>query len=161
MLDIGSKFYLHDAVDHVPEKVEKLIPDCKNNFSLRVSSVCHYQRHNLCVSVCTGHEFACEISGSWVPFWVHFQDLAPNNPLIKAFMDDLSIATTSVPGCRWLLQGVKRLISWTIMSIKPAKSSSLVLRKEKLTAVIGETCVFFFFLSFLNEIFLLNILIFT
>ncbi|TWW68227.1 hypothetical protein D4764_19G0000250 [Takifugu flavidus] len=46
-------------------------------------------------------------------------------------MDDLTVMTTSVPCCRWLLQGLERLISWARMGFKPAKSRSLVLRKGK------------------------------
>lgn len=46
-------------------------------------------------------------------------------------MDDLTVVTTSVPGCRWLLQELGRLITWARMSFKPAKSRSLVLKKEK------------------------------
>lgn len=54
-------------------------------------------------------------------------------PPIRAFMDDLTVTTTSVPGCRWLLQGLDWLISWARMCFSPAKSRSLVLRKGKVT----------------------------
>lgn len=64
-------------------------------------------------------------------------------PPIRAFMDNLTVMTTSVPGCRWLLQGLERLISWARMSFKPAKSRSLVLRKGKVADrfcfALGET----------------------
>ncbi len=46
-------------------------------------------------------------------------------------MDDLTVTSASVPGCRWLLQGLQRLILWARMSFKPAKSRSLVLKKGK------------------------------
>ncbi len=46
-------------------------------------------------------------------------------------MDDLTVMTTSVPGCRWLLQGLEQLITWAKMSFKPMKSRSLVLKKGK------------------------------
>ncbi|KAK0143143.1 hypothetical protein N1851_018727 [Merluccius polli] len=45
-------------------------------------------------------------------------------------MDDLTI-TTSVPGSRWILQGLERLITWATMSFKPSKSRSMVLKKGK------------------------------
>ncbi|TWW81809.1 hypothetical protein D4764_01G0016240 [Takifugu flavidus] len=48
-------------------------------------------------------------------------------PPIRAFMDDFTVMTTSVPGCRWLLQGLE----WLISCFKPTKSRSLVLRKGK------------------------------
>lgn len=49
-------------------------------------------------------------------------------PPIRAFMDDLTVTTTSVPGCRWILQW---LMTWARMSFKPTTSRSLVLRKGK------------------------------
>ncbi|XP_075315189.1 uncharacterized protein LOC142375145 [Odontesthes bonariensis] len=50
-------------------------------------------------------------------------------PPIRAFMDDLTVTTTSVPGCRWILQGLEHLIRWAWMNFKPAKSRSLVVKK--------------------------------
>lgn len=52
-------------------------------------------------------------------------------PPIRIFMDDLTVMTTFVPGCRWLLQGFGRLITWARMSFKAAKSRSLVLKKGR------------------------------
>lgn len=52
---------------------------------------------------------------------------------IRAFMDDLTVTTTSVPGCRWILQGLEHLINWAWMEFKPAKSRSLVVKKGKVT----------------------------
>lgn len=52
-------------------------------------------------------------------------------PPVRAYMDDLTVTTTLVPGCRWILQGLERLITRARMSFKPAKSRSLVLRKGK------------------------------
>ncbi|KAI4871604.1 hypothetical protein NFI96_026152, partial [Prochilodus magdalenae] len=54
-------------------------------------------------------------------------------PPIRAYMHDLTVTTTSVPGCRWILQGLERLITWTRMDFKPVKSRSLVLRRGKVT----------------------------
>lgn len=52
-------------------------------------------------------------------------------PPIRAYMDDLTITTTSVPGTRWILQGPERLITWARMSFKPSKSRSMVLERGK------------------------------
>ena len=52
-------------------------------------------------------------------------------------MDDLTVTTTSVPGCRWILNGLQEMISWACMSFKTAKSRSLVLKKGKIT---GKFC---------------------
>lgn len=48
------------------------------------------------------------------------------------FMDDLTVTTTSVPGARWILQGLETLMSWARMRFKTAKSRSLVLKKGKI-----------------------------
>ncbi|GAA6088928.1 uncharacterized protein LOC109140547, partial [Tachysurus ichikawai] len=52
-------------------------------------------------------------------------------PPIRAFMDDLTVTVESVPGARWILKGLERLIEWARMSFKPAKSRSLVLKKGR------------------------------
>lgn len=54
-------------------------------------------------------------------------------PPMRAYMDDLTVPTSSVPGSRWILQGLERLIKWARMSFKPAKSRTLVLKKGKVT----------------------------
>ena len=51
-------------------------------------------------------------------------------PPIRVFMDDLSV-TTSVPGARWVLQGLEKLVAWARMSFKPTESWSLVLKRGK------------------------------
>lgn len=39
-------------------------------------------------------------------------------PHIRAIIDDLMVTTTSVPGSRWILQGLVKLISWARMGFK-------------------------------------------
>ena len=53
-------------------------------------------------------------------------------PPIRAYMDDMTITTTSVIGAWWLLRGIENLILWTRMSFNARKSRSLVLKKEKI-----------------------------
>lgn len=48
-------------------------------------------------------------------------------------MDDLTITTESVPGARWILKGLERLMGWARMSFKPAKSRSVVLKKGRVS----------------------------
>ena len=43
----------------------------------------------------------------------------------------MRVTTTSVPGCRWILQGLEKLIRWARMSFKPTKSRSMVLKRGK------------------------------
>lgn len=52
-------------------------------------------------------------------------------PPIRTFMDNLTVMTTLLPGGRWILQGLGKLISWARMSFKPAKSMAMVLKKGK------------------------------
>lgn len=52
-------------------------------------------------------------------------------PSIRAFINDLTVTTGSVPGCQWILQVSENLLDWTIMHFKPARSRSMVLRKGK------------------------------
>lgn len=52
-------------------------------------------------------------------------------PPVRAFMDDLTVTTTSVPGSRWILQGLEKLITWARMTIKPENESLWCSRGEK------------------------------
>lgn len=74
-------------------------------------------------------------SGEWVTDYHCAQcpetTFAQHQPPIRAFSDDLKVSTESVPGCRWILQGLKKIVKWAQMCFKPAKSRSLVLRKGK------------------------------
>lgn len=45
-------------------------------------------------------------------------------PPIRAFMDDLTVTITAVPGARWILQGLEKIMAWARISFKPAKSRS-------------------------------------
>ncbi|KAK2918194.1 hypothetical protein Q8A73_004940 [Channa argus] len=49
-------------------------------------------------------------------------------PPMIAFMEDLTV----VPGCKWILQGLVKLIFWARMSFKPKKSRSMVLKRGKI-----------------------------
>lgn len=58
-------------------------------------------------------------------------------PPLRAFMDDLTVTTTSVPGGRWTLQGLERLVTWAWMTFKPTKLRSMVLIRGK---VVDKFC---------------------
>ena len=53
--------------------------------------------------------------------------------LIRAYMDNLTVTTSSVPGSSWILKGLEDLILWVRMSVRPSKSRSLVLYKFHFT----------------------------
>ncbi|XP_063080140.1 uncharacterized protein LOC134470047 [Engraulis encrasicolus] len=128
---------------HVPEKVRHLILDYYDHFSLRVSSgATTSDWHRLEKGIITGCTISVSLFALAMNMLVKSAEVECRGPLsrsgtrqppIRAFMDDLTVTTTSVPGCRWLLQGLDRLISWARMSFKPGKSRSLVLRKGKVT----------------------------
>ena len=48
---------------------------------------------------------------------------------IRAYMDDMTITTTSTIGARWVLKGIGKLVTWARMSFNALKSWSLVLKK--------------------------------
>ena len=52
-------------------------------------------------------------------------------PPIRAYMDDLTVTTTSVMGSRWILRSLEKLIAWARMKFKPAKSRSFVMKKGR------------------------------
>ncbi len=53
----------------------------------------------------------------------------------KATSYDKSVVQSSsaVPGARWILHGLEKLMSWACMSFKPAESWSLVLKRVRVT----------------------------
>ena len=55
------------------------------------------------------------------------------HPPIRAYMDDMTMTTTSVTGARCLPKGIEKLITWARMSFNAKKSKSLVLKKGKLS----------------------------
>ena len=52
-------------------------------------------------------------------------------PPIRAYMDDLTVTTTSVMGSRWILRSLEKLIAWARMKFKPTKSRSFVMKKGR------------------------------
>ena len=52
-------------------------------------------------------------------------------PLIRVYIDDLAVTTTSVMGSRWILYSLEKLIVWARMKFKPAKSRPFVMKKGR------------------------------
>nr|XP_061836351.1 uncharacterized protein LOC133619387 [Nerophis lumbriciformis] len=126
---------------HVPSKIKDLILDYYNNFRLRVTSgSITSDWHRLEKGIITGCTISVVLFTLAMNMVVKSAEVECRGPLsrsgvrqppIRAYMDDLTITTTSVPGSRWILQGLERLIGWARMSFKPAKSRSMVLKKGK------------------------------
>lgn len=126
---------------HVPAAVRDLILDYYGDFSLRVSAGSTTSEwHRLEMGIITG----CTISVILFALAMNMlvKSAEPEcrglksksgirQPPIRAFMDDLTVTTESVPGGRWILTGLERLMGWAKMSFKPAKSRSLVLKKGR------------------------------
>ncbi len=128
---------------HVPQKVKDLILDYYSKLSLRVSTgQLTSDWHQLEVGIITGCTISVTLFALAMNMLVKAAETECRGPLsksgvrqppIRAFMDDLTVTTTAVPGARWILQGLERLMSWARMSFKPVKSRSLVLKKGKVT----------------------------
>lgn len=128
---------------HVPSKIKDLILDYYANFRLRVTSGAVTSGwHRLGKGIITGCTISVTLFALAMNMVVKAAEVECRGPLtrsgvrqppIRAYMDDLTIRTSSVPGCRWILQGLERLISWARMSFKPSKSRSMVLKKGKVT----------------------------
>ena len=50
---------------------------------------------------------------------------------IRAYMDNLTVTTTSVMGSRWILRSLEKLIAWARMKFKLAKSRSFIMKKGR------------------------------
>ncbi|XP_061093280.1 uncharacterized protein LOC133125737 [Conger conger] len=126
---------------HVPSRCRDLIADYYNNFRMRVSSgATSSSWHKVEVGIITG----CTISVTLFSLAMNMliksaepecrgprSKSGQRQPPIRAFMDDLTVTTESVPGCRWILKGLVKLVEWARMHFKPAKSRSMVLKKGR------------------------------
>ena len=56
-------------------------------------------------------------------------------PPLRAYMDDITVTTSSAIGCKWIVRGLEKLIVWSRMRFKPGKSRSLILQKGKIKSM--------------------------
>lgn len=127
---------------HIPGNFGNLIMDYYNNFSKRISSsqvtLAWHRLEKGIITCCTISVSLFSLAMNMIVKSAEVKCRGPKSrsgtwqPPIRAFMDDFTVMTTSVPECRWLLQGLERLITWAKMSFKPAKPRSLVLKKGKM-----------------------------
>ena len=52
-------------------------------------------------------------------------------PPMRAYIDELTVATSSLMGSRWILRSLEKLIAWDRIKFKPAKSRSFVMKKGR------------------------------
>jgi len=127
---------------HVPALVKALIQDYYRDFKLRVSSGSTTSEwHRLEVGIITGCTISVILFALAMNMLVKSAEpecrgpkskTGMRQPPIRAFMDDLTVTTESVPGARWILKGLERVMEWARMSFKPTKSRSLVLKKGRM-----------------------------
>ena len=139
---------------HVPPSVCDLIADYYKNFRQRAcSSSVTSEWQTLEKGIITGCTMSAVLFSLTMNMLVKAAEVECRGPLsrsgvrqspIRAYMDDLTVTSTSVMGGRWLLKGLERNMTWARMYFKPAKSRSLVLKKGKVMekvrfTVAGET----------------------
>ncbi|XP_038154112.1 uncharacterized protein LOC119791846 [Cyprinodon tularosa] len=126
---------------HVPAKFRDLILDYYNRFSLRVAAGSTTSDwHKLEKGIITGCTISVILFALAMNMLAKSTEVQCRGPLtksgvrqppIRAFMDDLTVTTSNVPGSRWILKGLEELTTWARMTFKPAKSRSLVLKRGK------------------------------
>ncbi|XP_053391239.1 uncharacterized protein LOC128554051 [Mercenaria mercenaria] len=148
-LDIANAYGTvpHKLVDltlkkyHVPEKFRNLLWHCFDNFKMRFT-VADYTTswRRLEVGIVTGCTISVILFSVAMNLLVKTAGKMSRGPITisgirqpptRAFMHDMTITAKSVPEGRWMLEDLGRLISWSRMKFKPAKSRSLVLKKGK------------------------------
>ena len=132
---------------HVLPSVCDLIADYYKNFQLRAcSSSVTSEWQTLEKGIITGCTMSAVLFSLTMNMLVKAAEVECRGPLsrsgvrqspIRAYMDDLTVTTTSVMGGRWLLKGLERNMTWARMYFKPAKSRSLVLKKGKVMEKVG------------------------
>ena len=138
---------------HVPPSVCDLIADYYKNFRLRAcSSTVTSEWQTLEKGIITGCTMSAELFSLTMNMLVKAAEVECRGPLsrsgvrqspIRAYMDDLTVITTSVMGGRWLLKGFERNMTWARMYFKPVKSRSLVLKKgmEKVRFTVARETI--------------------
>ena len=139
---------------HVPSRISELILDYYNNFQVRITSgVQTSDWHRLERGIITGCTISVILFALAMNMLVKSAEVecrgpkmksGVRQPPIRAYMDDMTITTSSVTGSRWVLQGLGKLIAWARMKFKPAKSRSVVLLKGKVVdkhrfSISGQT----------------------
>lgn len=124
---------------YVPSKITELISDYYNNFQLRtLSENTASAWHKLEKGIITGCTISATLFCLAMNMLIKTAETECKGPVtrsglrqppIRAYMDDMTITTTSVMAARWLLKRIEKHITWARMSFNPVKSRSLVLRK--------------------------------
>ena len=129
---------------HIPVKVKDIIKLYYRRFFLRFTfnnATTAWQR--LEKGIITGDTISVILFSSAMSLLVKTAEKECKGPVMKsgirqppakAFMDDLTVATTHTIQTRWLLTGLECVVKWARMKFNAAKSRSLVLQKGKPTS---------------------------
>ena len=124
---------------HIPNKISNLILDYTNTFKIRtITKGSLLAWHNLE----RGIKIACTISATLFTLAMNLLIKTAElecrfrvtwsgvrQPLIRSYIDYMTITTTSTIGARWVLKGIEKLVTLARMSFNTLKSQSLVLKK--------------------------------
>ena len=126
---------------HVPGKINELILGHFDNFQVRISSkILISDWHRLERGIITGYMLSATLFTLAINMIVKSAEIECQGPMMKtgvrqppirAYMDDLTVTTTSVMGSRWILRSLEKLMAWARMKFKPAKSRSFVMKKGR------------------------------
>lgn len=124
---------------YIPSSSHELILDYYRKFHLRVASgLVSSDWHRFERGIITGCTLSAMLFAPAMNMLMKSAEVECRGPVsntgvrqppIWAYMDDLTVTTHSVTGCRWLLRSLERLIKWTRMNFKPNKCRSVVIKK--------------------------------
>lgn len=111
--------------DHVLSNIKDLIMDYYDNFNLRFTSgTIKSEWHQLEKGIITGYTISVSLFSLAMKILIKLAEGECRGPITKSgvqqppistFMNDLTVKTQSVPGTRWILQGLVRIITWVRM----------------------------------------------
>ena len=125
---------------YVPNSIRELFTGYFNQFQLRISSesvMTDWQRleRGITGSTISAARFTLAmnmfVKSAETECCGHISSSGFRQPPIRAYMDDLTVTTTSATRCIWLLRGLERHIEWARMSFQPRKCESVVLKRGK------------------------------
>lgn len=117
---------------HIPGKIRDLSLDYYSCFSLRVTSgtvlSTFHRLEKGIITSCTVSVILFDLAMNMLVKSGEVKCRGPltrtgvGQPPIRAFMDNLTVTTTSVPGCKWILRDLERLINWAWIDLVPSPS---------------------------------------
>ena len=131
MLDEALKRHL------VPGKISKLILDYYDNFQIRISSrIITSDWHRLERGIITGCTLFT-LSMNMIAKSAEIECRGPiietrvRHPPFRAYINSMTVTSTSFMGSRWILHSLEKLVAWARMKFKLAKSRLFIIKKGR------------------------------